>query len=212
MTQPSRRVARVGRRGGGGRHFADEAFPVTTPRSRRLLTALVALAMTATMTFLPGTVQVVQAKEKELPAAAQKVETPAPSPTEAPEVVATAPAEEANAPAPEPVPDAATPTVEAVPAAESVAETPVIVEPTVVEADVATEGARAPPVEQTMDAAPAALEPAVEPAQAEGGIVPMNGSGDPDVSENVGCVAEHVDFDLNCTANDVRLRPPEVGD
>jgi hypothetical protein len=171
------------------------------------LTALVALAMTATMTFLPGTVQVVQAKEKELPAAAQKVETPAPSPTEAPEVVATAPAEEANAPAPEPVPDAATPTVEAVPAAESVAETPVIVEPTVVEADVATEGARAPPVETKTDAAGAALEPAGEilPAGTEGGIAPMNGSGQSDVAYNTPCVAQQVSGGLNCTANDVQL-------
>ena len=192
----------------------DEAFPVTGTRSRRLLTALVALAMTASMTFLPGTVQVVQAKEKEAPAAAQKAETPTPSPTQEPEVVVTTPpVEEATAPAPEPEPaqDATTPAAVEEPAVEPVTETPVIVEPTVVEPDASTEGARAPPVETKTDAAPAAVEPAAEilPAGGAGDIVPMNGVGVTDVVYGTPCVATVAALagisGLNCTANDISL-------
>ncbi len=210
MNRPSRRATGVARTEVGARPLRDGKFPVTTPRTRGLLTVLVTLAMTASMTFLSGTVQVVQAKEKDLPAAAKKAtETPAPPLAPTVDPVATEPA---PAPAPEPAPEPApapevtapeaSGTTEPAPAAApdtSVpAEEPAAVAPAPAASDVVVEPAAAPTAtsEALPDATgpPAAPEPIVEaattivePAQilpaAEVGILAVVGSGIPGDAE-----------------------------
>lgn len=164
MNQPARRPAGVVRQRRGGRHFAGAEFPVTSLRSRRLWTALVTVAMTLSMTFLPGA-QVVQAKQKTPSPTVQAAPTPSSDAPVVEAVVAPSPSEETTVQAPEL--DAAESPASDAPATEPVTEEPVLVTPTLVEPEASAEGERAPPVadaeiaalEPTTDAAPAALEP-----------------------------------------------------